>query len=155
VIRGDAMRGIEAMGQLQSTLRRLAEVPRKLAAEAKPGIDRLLREQFRNGTDPYGRPWAPVTPQTLARRKMSRATTPLTDTGVLSSGTVAVTHGSRVGLSIVVGAPYGYFHQVGFRVGRTQVKARKILPEYGIPLTWKIVLREATTRLTRRAVGKS
>lgn len=156
MIRGDAMVGIEQMGQLKGVIRKLLELPRRTAEEAKPEIDAALREQFRAGTDPYGRSWAPVKPSTIARRLMSKSSTPLTDTRKLGDGTsVQLQGGTRAGLLIKVGAPYGYFHQVGFRVGRTAVPARRVLPEYGLPALWRRILDRAASRAARKLVGRA
>jgi phage gpG-like protein len=154
VIRGDAMRGIEAIGRLKDTIRKLSDLPRATAVEAQEPINRLLRAEFRSGTDPYGQPWEPVKPQTIERRRVSRASTPLTDTRKLASGTrVELRLGNRAGLLIVTGAPYAYFHQVGFRAGRTPVPARRVLPQFGLPAGWKLVLRDAARRAARKAVA--
>jgi hypothetical protein len=150
MIRGDAMVGIEAIGRLKGVVRRLAELPRKVAEEAKPGLDRLLREEFVNGTDPYGRAWAPLKPSTIAR---GRRPPPLDDTGTLKRGTtVELQRGRTPGLLLKTGAVYGYFHQMGFRIGTTKVPPRRVLPQYGLPAGWKIVLREAARRVALRAV---
>lgn len=152
MIRGNAMVGIEAIGRLKETIRKLSDLPRAVAVEAAPGINRLLREEFLNGTDPYGRPWAPLRPATLAR---GRRPPPLTDTKALRDGTKATPRsGRRAGLVLITGAPYGYFHQVGFRVGKTNVEPRRVLPQSGLPAGWKIVLRDAARRCARRATGR-
>jgi hypothetical protein len=152
MIRGNAMRGIEAIGQLKGVLRRLSDLPRAVAVEAKPKIDKLLREGYQNGVDPYGNAWAPLKPSTLAR---GRHAPPLTDTRKLRDGTVSkLRSGLRAGLVLMTGAPYGYFAQVGFRVGRTSVPPRRILPQYGLPVGWKIVLHDAARKCARRAVGR-
>lgn len=150
MIRGDAMVGIAQIGRLKETIRRLSELPRAIAAEAKPGIDRLLRDEFTDGTDPYRRPWTPLRPSTLAK---GRTPPPLTDTRALRRGTRVLHPPGRRGLQIVTG-PHGYFHQVGFRVYRTRVEPRRILPQFGLPVAWKQVLRDAARRCARRAVGR-
>lgn len=153
MIRGDAMLGVEAIGRLQQTIRRLSDLPRATAEEAQEPLNRLLREEFRNGTDPYGRAWAPVKSSTIARRLRTKSSTPLTDTRALRDGTrVDLRDGGRAGLTIRTGAPYGYFHQVGFRVGRTNVPARPVLPDRGIPAPWRRVLEAAARRAARRLV---
>lgn len=153
MIRGDAMLGIHEIGRLQETIRRLSDLPRATAEEAQEPINRLLQEQFRNGTDPYGRPWAPVKASTLELRKESRDPTPLTDTRDLRDGTtVEVRAGGRAGLVIKLGAAYGYFHQVGFRAGKTNVPPRRVLPQFGLPASWRLALRQAAQRAARRAV---
>lgn len=149
MMRGDATVGLAAIGRLKETLRRLSELPQQVAREAKPAIDRQLREEFLNGTDPYGRPWAPLKPSTLAT---GRKPPPLTDSGALKRGT-RVELRRRNGLVLLTG-PHGYFHQVGFRVGRTRVPPRRVLPQFGFPIGWKLILRDAARRCARRAVGK-
>jgi hypothetical protein len=143
MIRGDAMVGIEAIGRLKETIRRLSDLPRAIAVEAKPGLDKLLRAEFTSGADPYGRPWDPLKASTLAK---GRRPPPLTDTRALRSGTKVQTRsGLRAGLVLLTG-PHGYFHQVGFRVYRTRVAPRRVLPQYGLPIAWKKLLRDAARR---------
>jgi len=150
MIRGNAMVGLAAIGRLKETIRRLSDLPRATAVEAKAPIDKLIRAEFRDGLDPYGRPWAPLAASTLAR---GRRPPPLTDTRVLRDGTtVSLRGGGRAGLLIKLGAPYGYFAQVGFRVGKTRVPPRRVLPQYGLPVAWKLALRDAARRAARKAV---
>jgi hypothetical protein len=61
--------------------------------------------------------------------------------------------GGRIGLTIRIGARYGAFHQVGFRVGKTKVKPRKILPSQGMPSSWRAILDRHARELARRAGG--
>lgn len=155
MIRGDAMVGIEAIGRLKETIRRLSDLSRATAEEAREPLNTFLQQQFRAGTDPYGKPWAPVKPSTLARRKVSRSSTPLTDTATMREGTlVEVRSGGRAGLVIKAGAAYSYFHQVGFRVYRARVPARPVLPDRGIPAAWRRVLDDAARRAAARLVGR-
>jgi hypothetical protein len=145
------MVGIEQIGRIKETIRKLSDLPRAIALEAKPALDRALRAEFTSGTDPYGRPWAPLNPSTLAK---GRTPPPLTDTRALRQGTkVQPRRGLRAGLVLMTG-PHGYFHQVGFRVYRTRVTPRRVLPQFGIPAGWKIILRDAARRCARRAVGR-
>jgi hypothetical protein len=151
MIRGNAMAAIASIGRLSHVLDKLIELPRKLAAEVKPDIDRLLQQQFKDGVDPYGRPWAPLRPATLA---LGRRPPPLTDSRVLRDGTqVVLGRGNSAGLRIHLGAPYGFFHQTGYRNVRTgrRVPPRRVLPQQGIPQSWSRALRAAATRLARRA----
>ncbi len=154
MIRGDAMLGIQEIGRLQETIRRLSDLPRRTAEYAEEPLNRLLAEQFRNGTGPYGQPWAPVTEETLRLRRASKDPTPLTDTRAMRRGTVvAVRGGGRAGLVIRTGAPYSYFHQVGFRVHGKRVPARPVLPDRGIPASWRRVL-DAAARRAARELGR-
>jgi len=153
MIRGDAMVGIECIGQLKAAIRRLADLPRKVAEEARGPLNEELQAQFVNGEDPYGTPWEPVKPVTLLRRRVKKTPPPLTDTGELRSGTrVELNRGARAGLLLHAGAPYAYFHQVGFSVGSTAVPPRRILPQFGLPARWKIILRRSAAIAARRAI---
>ena len=151
MIRGNAMACIGALGTLERTLERLRDVPRRAADLAAPQIDAMIQEQFRAGVDPYGRPWAPLRPSTIAR---GRRPPPLTDTGSLRNGTRARPgRGGRAGVWIQLGAAYGYFAQVGFTVGRTRVPPRRILPQFGMPKAWTFALRQSCSQAARTAVG--
>lgn len=156
MIRGDAMVGIQAIGRLKDAIRKLSDLPRAVALDAAPDLNRELQAEFSDARDPYGRPWAPVKPSTLARRLVSRGGPPLTDTQQLSGGTMVEPRtGGRAGLLIRLGMPYGYFHQVGFRAGRTSVPARRILPQFGLPAGWRRILEDSARRCARRIMRRA
>jgi phage gpG-like protein len=150
--RGGADVAIAALRDVQKTLDRLAEVPRKLAIAAAPDITELLQSQFDVGVNPYGERWRPLRPRTLAK---GRRNPPLTDTGKLRSGTKArpSPRGNTAGLQVVLGAKYGAFHQVGFRVGKTKVAPRRVLPNRGLPKAWRGILVQRARELARKAVA--
>jgi hypothetical protein len=113
------------------------------AGVANPRITRALQSQFRQGVDPYGSPWAPLSPNTRGRKPP-----PLTDTGKLKQGTKARPGvGGRAGLHLVLGAEYGIFHQTGTR----NMPARRILPTRGMPAEWRGILESRARMLARRA----
>ena len=120
-------------------------MPKKLAVVAAPLISAELRDQFRAGVDPYGRAWAPLRPSTLRRH----GPPPLTDTRKLADGTKAFP--SRAGIAIVLGAPYGAFAQMGFRVKGTRVPPRRILPNRGMPAKWRAILDRTARALSAQA----
>lgn len=134
------------------SVEQLAYVPRKVAVVAAPKITRLLRQQFRNGTDPYGRAWRPLRPATVAK---GRRPPPLTETGDLRDGTKAKV--ARAGIRLSVRSPYGVYHQTGFVNARTgrHVAPRRILPQFGLPAAWTSVLREASRHAFRSAIQKT
>jgi hypothetical protein len=137
------------MGRLDRIIEELSDLPRKIAVDVAPQITTLLRKQFTSGADPYGRPWAPMKPSTLAR---GRRPPPLSASKKLRDGTVArPSPGNRAGLRLVVRARYGTFHQTGFRVGRTRVPARRILPQQGMPASWRAVFAASSRRLAQEA----
>jgi hypothetical protein len=148
--RGNGSAMAAALRNVRRVVDELGRLPPKLAVAAAPEITRRLALQFAKGVDPYGRPWTPLRPATL--RKHSPP--PLTDTGALRDGTKAEPMGgNRIGLTIRVGARYGAFHQVGFRVGKTRVAPRRILPSQGMPAEWRDILRKLARELARKTVG--
>lgn len=141
-----ADRALASLRGLIRTVEELAYVPRKVAVIAAPKISALIRRQFLNGCDPYGRQWRALRPSTLAN---GRRPPPLTDTARMRDGTVAKP--GRAGITLTVGAPYAKFHQYGFRAGRTSVGPRRILPNAGMPASWRKALDESATLAIRQA----
>jgi hypothetical protein len=149
MIRGNGSAFAKALRDVRRVVDELGQLPRRLAVVAAPDITREIAKQFLSGTDPYGRPWAQLKPRTLQKH----GPPPLTDTGRLSGDTRAEPMtGGRIGLTIRIGARYGAFHQVGFRVGKTKVQPRKILPSQGMPSVWRAILDRHARELARRAV---
>jgi hypothetical protein len=140
---------IAAMRQVRRSVEELARLPHKLAVVAAPLISAELRDQFRAGVDPYGVPWAPLKPSTLKRH----GPPPLTATRALRDGTKA--YAGRGGIMMVLGRSYGAFAQTGFRVGHARnvkVPARRILPNRGLPASWRRILDRTALWLARKAV---
>ena len=146
VRRGGASVAVAELGRLMKVIEKLAYVPKRMAVIAAPKLSALLLEQFTSGRDPYGRAWRPLKPSTLAR---GRRPPPLTDKKKLRDGTKATP--GRAGIRLSVGASYGIFHQVGFHVGKTWVAPRRILPQFGMPATWKRALDESARQAVREA----
>jgi hypothetical protein len=143
--RGGANLAVAELGRLVETIERMSQVPRRVAVIAAPEITKLLQKQFATGTDPYGRPWRPLKPATLAK---GRRPPPLTDSGAMRRGTVArAAPGGRAGIRLLVGKRYGFFHQSGTRY----MAARRILPQNGLPYAWSRVLAEASKKAFREA----
>lgn len=142
MMRGDLAVALREIGRLEQVIDELGTLPRKLAVEAAPKLTRLLQREFSQGVNPYGRTWA-----RLATGKRSH----LTKTGKLRDGTKATPMlGGRMGIRLVLGARYGYFHQVGTR----SMPARKILPDRGLPRAWRDVLDASALRIARRAAQR-
>lgn len=137
---------MSGLGQLERNIGRLASVPSRVAGPASASIASLIQHQFDTGTDPYGRPWAPLRPATLRR---GRHAPPLTDTGKMRHGiTVAPAQGAGIAVSFADPVPAG-FHQEG----TTKMVARKILPEGTLPATWNAAIATAASGAVRAAVG--
>ena len=149
--RGSASAFAAALRNVRRAVDELGTLPRKLAVQAAPLISAEIRQQFVAGKDPYGVPWAPLKPSTLKQH----GPPPLTRTRKLRDGTKAEPmHAGRIGIKITIGARYGAFHQIGFRVGRTKVPARRILPNRGLPAAWRKLLSERARFIAARAAGR-
>ncbi len=131
----------KSLDRLAATLRDLAHIPSQVSTEVSKEISKELTKEYTSGSDPYGKPWAPLKPSTL---KKGRHPPPLTDTGRMKSGTKAVPL-PGAGVGIVVGAPYGVYHQTGTK----NMEARPILPNKGMPAKW----REIVKRVAGKAIA--
>ena len=140
--RGNLATALRSLGTLEKVIDELGTLPRKLAVDAAPRLTKLLRKQFADGVDPYGRKWA-----RLATGKPAH----LTRTGKLRARTRAATMlGGRMGVRLVFGTSYGHFHQTGTR----NMPARRIFPQHGMPRAWREVLDASARRLARQATRR-
>lgn len=125
------------LGQLGLNIERLARVPAQAARLAAPAIKWELELEFSRGRDPYGRPWAPLRPTTLAR---GRKPPPLTDTGKMRGGIeVKPMRGAGIAIAFDDEIP-AIFHQRGTR----KMAMRPILPTNTFPAKWNDALERAT-----------
>lgn len=124
----------------------LADIPSRASRSAAQRISDLIQEGFDQGTDPYGRPWKPLAPSTIARRPW-RGPPPLTDTGKMRD---AVTVAPRAGGGVEISSPVSYsvYHQRG----TTHMPARKLLPEgRELPEEWQDAIEESIEAAYRSA----
>ena len=139
--RHDLATGIDKLGKLADVIGKLRDVPRLAAVKAQTPILRAVQEEFVEGQDPYGRPWATLKPETLAIHPpppLSRSLALAVDTDV------TLLDGLKNGLAVTLGRAYGYFHQIGFRHGRSTVPPRRPLPQFGMPRAWREIIERAT-----------
>jgi hypothetical protein len=122
---------ISELGRLVEHLETLAEVPSRAAARASRSIARAIQGEFRDGVDPYGRPWEPLAESTLDK---GRTPPPMTDTGALRDG-IRVRPMAGAGIAITSDAEYLGFHQ-GTGSPRANVPPRHVLPEGPLPEAW-------------------
>jgi phage gpG-like protein len=133
----DILAGLE---RLQRVLVEFDQLPRRVAMLAAPAITKALQKEFTSGNDPHGRKW-----KKLATGKPSH----LTLSGKLRKGTrAALMPGGRKGLRIILGAKYGSFHQTGTRT----MPARRILPDKGMPASWRTALERAHREVFQQIV---
>lgn len=118
----------KALDRLAEALGELASVPSRVVPTVAPKIESMLREQFDDGVDPYGEPWAP-----LATGDQSY----LQKTGDMLS-TLDVTGQRGAGIRITIDPPAN-FHQTG----TARMPARKILPEEELPEEWSDAIDDA------------
>jgi hypothetical protein len=137
----------KGLGQLARNISRLASVPSQASKDAAARIHGRLQEQFDKGTDPYGKPWAPLRPATV---RAGRTSPPLTDTRVMRDHDLEVRPMPGAGIAITFNpeAP-ALFHQKGTK----NMRARPILPTGAMPRGWNEDLRGATSGAVARAMG--
>ena len=101
----------------------------------------LIDQAFINTDDPYGNPWAALSPVTIAKRRNS-SSKPLNDTGRLKASITsnASQHEVTVGTNTI----YAPTHQFGANQGEYaphvpwgDVPARPFLPTDGLPALWQ------------------
>lgn len=118
-------------------------------------IDTQVQLGFRAGKDPEGRPWAPLSPVTIARRSHG-GTKPLRDTGRLQNS--FSTQITRNSVEYGTNVEYASTHQYGARqgeYGRTQrggpipwgnIPARPMLPVDRLPAIYEREIRRVMMR---------
>ncbi len=112
----------------QRSIEELTRLPSKVTGPIAIRINARLRFMFLSQTDPYGNPWASLSPVTVAKKGHSRI---LYENGDLMAGTICVPL-PGAGLKILIG-PKGYYHQIG----RSNMPARKVFPDKGMPPLWR------------------
>jgi len=139
VVNMASIKGLESMGQLARNLERLAAVPSQASADVAATIDNLIDDQFDRGTDPYGKPWAPLAPSTV---RQGRRPPPGTDTRELRDS-VSVRPLPGAGVGITIGADYAEHFD----------RKRPILPRGTLPRTWNDAIQAAVDAAAERALG--
>ena len=148
------------MIRLRYVLHGLGGLKRRLALMANPKkerqalnaiaryIHRQTMQRFETETDPWGRPWAPLKPSTLARRRHGGDRI-LQDTGRLKGGYHWLVRGDTA--VVRAGVYYAAYHQFGTRTrtGRQLIPPRKMLPEH----PWPKGYLEDIRRIVRRVYG--
>ena len=133
---------MSALAGVMQAMRKLSKVPSQVAKDGSVAIRKLMVDQFRAGTDAYGRAWAPLRPATLDK---GRSPPPLTDSGVMAN--VVARPSSGAGITITLGADYSRYHQTG----TSRMVARPIFPDRQLPATWVRALSDAADRAFERS----
>lgn len=122
------------------TLRSLAGIRSQVAVEARDKFFALLDDGFNAGTDPYGTPWAAISAEWAARKGHSL---PGTHTYAMR-GTLRVETQGGAGLVMTVGAPHAMFFD----------KARRLLPDNGLPASWREALAAIYAARLKKGFGR-
>jgi hypothetical protein len=131
------------IGQIRASLAKLAGVPARAAPAVAIAIDAKLLDSFANECDAYGKPWAPLAPSTVKRKRGN--TVIMYRTGASQAATHAVA-AAGAGVKISIGEKLQY-HQ-----GPSGTRpARPILPVYGMPASWNAAIKLAVDAAYKRA----
>ena len=133
----DATQVTHALNQLSRRVINMHPAMESIGKE----IAGLVDLSFIDTHDPYGNPWAALSPVTIAKRRNS-SSKPLNDTGVLKESITsnASPHEVTIGTTEL----YGKTHQFGANQGEYaphvpwgDVPARPFLPTDGLPALWQ------------------
>lgn len=123
---------LSKLGQFARNLGKLSAVPSRIASEAAPKIDALIREEFASASDPYGHGWASLLPSTIDRKQGDDRVLLRSD-AVLDTLRVVPMAGAGISVSI---ADYMGFHMAGTK----WMTARPPLPIGTLPKTWNAAI---------------
>lgn len=95
----------QRLARTTEALRELQEVIPRAEETIASGMEAELAQEFAAGTDPYGSPWAPLAPATVAK---GRSAPPLTASGRMAASAQA--RAARDGVAVTIDPP-AQFHQ--------------------------------------------
>ncbi len=136
---------MSGFSDLADRLAQLVGLPSRIVGEVADGINTELRSEFESGANAYGNAWAPLLPQTVARKRGDSR--PLRRTDGLMNQTVArPTSGAGIDITSL---DFGTFHQGG----TVHMVPRKILPDGSAqPPSWQRVIETAKANAFTRAM---
>jgi len=126
-------------GRFRQALTELSRVPSDVARASARAIQRDMRRNFARGVDPYGRPYLPLAPASLAR---GRRPPPLR----AYAKAVTAQPMQAAGISLRVDHPQAGFHQTGTRY----MPKRIVIPDRGVPPKWTAIIEDEMARAVRR-----
>ncbi len=132
-------------GKLKAVVRRLDEVPARYSRKLAPLLDAELQRTIAAGTDPHGKPWAPLAPATIRRKKGDRRI--LIRTGASRALTYIASLGAQ-GVRITVGGAFRWH-----MAPTPHRPARPVLPIHGLPATWTALARKVGGDEFARVLG--
>jgi hypothetical protein len=147
-------RAVQTLKDMAAKDRWLGEIAMRVSA----GGMKLVADEYRTSTDPYGKPWAPLkqcrTRDKRAARRRAKQDKPvrgpkvLINTGRMRASTGASPSGKIA--KVVVPTWYARFHQEG----TCRMVQRMILPmSEKLPATWDTMIGRETSRFMRQRFG--
>lgn len=134
-----------AAARYANVARELQKVPSRISAQAAPAIERMWRKSYRAEQDPYGRPWAKLSPVTIAKKGFD---TIMVETGETYKAT-RVRALSGAGIALTTG------HKAQWHLEPTENRpARPVLPLSGLPSAWRERIRKITVDAARKAARR-
>lgn len=129
-----------------ANLAELEDIPSRVATGAATRINVELRNQFLNGTDPYGTQWKPLAPYTIRKKGHD---TRLVETGALARDTKAV---PLRGAGIEIRSnEKGAWHQAG----GPNLPRRPVLPDRAdLPDAWLDAIDTETEKAFKKAMKR-
>lgn len=138
------MNDLSTLIRARNALRAMTRIPSRLSREGARVINERLRAQAAAGTDPYGRPHAPL----KHPRRSGRGGPPLVDSGASYGATEAKPLASA-GIGITLGG------HLKWHMDPTAHRPRRAaLPLSGMPATWKRGLEAIEQRAVRDTLGR-
>lgn len=116
-------------GEFRRALASLAKVPAVISQPVADGIQKIVKRNFRQGVDPYGNAYEPLTPGSIAR---GRRNPPLRKFANVAS----VRPLGPAGVAVTVAHPQAGFHQTG----TTHMAKRIVFPDRDVPAEWKAII---------------
>lgn len=124
---------------LRNAIQELVRAPSQVASKWAPLITKRLQKQYDRGVDAYGNPWIPLAQSTIDKKGHDQI---LVEHGDTREGTYAKPQGGA-GIALHVGI-HGHWHQEG------KPKYRPILPDFGLPATWRADLEKVWKEIRRK-----
>jgi phage virion morphogenesis protein len=147
----------------QALFRRLIDAGQDtspLLSKLAYSLTQRARSTLDAGTDPWGTPWTPLAPATIARRR-DHSDKPLSDTGHLLASLASALSAGVAEIRIGKSDSPASIHQFGGKAGRgnkVTIPARPMLPikpggVVDMPPTWAVELVDAMTSHVEAAIA--
>ena len=143
--------------RLLNAARKFAKSPRKAITGALFALDRKIRDTFQQQKDPWGKPWKPLKPATLAgrKRKGRNRTSILVDTAEMFRSLEREVTGANEGV-ISIGTEDRPVTPHQFGVKENNLPARPMMPirpsGVSIPKTWRDAVDDELVKAMRESI---